>query len=122
MAEGVNVKIQSQKIKSSVFIGLALLMVISMGAGCASTRKTTTTETTVQYANKENPLVEEKSTSTGVSSDQAGQTTVEKSTTTTTTAETKPEQTGLIGGVFHVIGSVIALPFILIGGLLRMIF
>jgi hypothetical protein len=103
---------QMRIIQSSVYTGLVVLFLVSMGAGCASTHKTTTTttQTTVQSPSKE------------VVSDNTDQTVVEKNKTTTTSTETKPRETGIIGGLFHIIGSVIAFPFIVIGGLLRMIF
>ncbi len=95
------------KIRSQEVVGFVLLAFIFMGAGCAATHKTTTTETTVQ---------------TQTASAQPPAEVVEKSTTTITSTETKPQQTGIIGGLFQIIGSVIAFPFIVIGGLLRMIF
>ena len=105
--------IQSQRvnrqIQSSVYMGLVLLMFVCMGSGCASTHQSTTTKTTVQESSASKP----ESVQSAV---------VEKSSTTTTSTEIKEGHTGLIGGIFHVIGSIIALPFILIGGLLRMIF
>jgi hypothetical protein len=95
--------------RSSVYMGVVLMMFMSMGAGCASTRQTTTTETTVKHTDSSHAVPASEPTAV-----------VEKNTTTTT--ETEQGHTGLVGGIFHVIGSVIALPFILIGGLLRMIF
>jgi len=90
-------------------IKFVLLVFIAMAAGCAttSTHKTTTTETTVQApADTAAPRT----------------TAVEHSTTTTTNTETKPQHTGIIGGLFHIIGSIIAFPFLVVGNLLRAIF
>ncbi len=42
--------------------------------------------------------------------------------TTTTTTEEKPKTTGIIGSTFHVIGTVIAFPFKVIGKLFQAIF
>ncbi len=90
-----------------------ILLFVSMGLGCASTHKTTTTETTVTSPNK------------GVlyQRDQTNNVVTEKTeTTTTTTTETKTEHPGVISSTFHAIGYVIALPFIIIGGLFRIMF
>ena len=97
--------------KNGAYLGLAILFV-SMGSGCASTRKTTTTETTVTYSDE--AAAKEGEQNKGV--------VVETSETTTTTTGTKPERPGVISSTFHAIGYVIALPFIIIGGLFRIIF
>ena len=92
--------------RNSFCLSLILVFFISAGFGCASTRKTTTTSTTVQVTDDSHQPVKA----------------VEQSTTTTTSTETKPRPTGVVGGLFHIIGSVIAFPFIVIGGFFRMIF
>ncbi len=107
---------QVNRFKHNIFTGVALLAFILI-SGCATTHKTTTTTETTERS--DSSQAEKKSVSTD--SNQPNTTVVEKNTTTTT-SETKPEHTGLLGGIFHVIGSVIALPFIFIGGLFRMIF
>src|SRR3989338_10317406 len=94
--------------KNGAYLGLVIVFV-SFGSGCATTRKTTTTETTVTS----NEPAE-------VSSDQQSETTT--TTTTETETETKAKRPGIISSTFHAIGYVIALPFIVIGGLFRIIF
>ncbi len=94
--------------KNAAYLGLVIVFV-SLGLGCATTRKTTTTETTVTS----NEPAE-------VSSDQQSETTT--TTTTETETETKAKRPGIISSTFHAIGYVIALPFIVIGGLFRIIF
>ncbi len=89
----------------SVYLGLTIIFV-SMGVGCASTHKTTTTQTTVQHTDVSSAPVK----------------TVEKSTTTTSGAESKPTHTGILGGFFHILGSIIAFPFVVIGNVLQAIF
>lgn len=96
--------------KNGVYSGLIIFFVF-MGLGCAGTRKTTTTETTVTHS--DGSTVYEEEQNEGV---------VGTSETTTTTTETKPERPGVISSTFHAIGYVIALPFIIIGGLFRIIF
>ena len=98
---------REHKLKSIFFFGCIAMILISVGAGCASTHKTTTTETVVQAP---------------VNQIQPTPVIVEKSTTTTTSKHNEPRQTGILGGLFHVIGSVIAFPFIVVGRLLQAIF
>ncbi|MDO8580920.1 MAG: hypothetical protein Q7S13_05515 [Candidatus Omnitrophota bacterium] len=90
--------------KNGAYLGLTILFV-SMWLGCASTHPTTKTETTVS--------------TTG---DQQNSGVVDQSETTTTTTETKAEHPGVISATFHAIGYVISIPFIIIGGLFRIIF
>ena len=87
---------------SAVLLGLTLT-----GLSCSSTHKTTTTETTVTSSAEEAAAVS---------------TPVDQQTSTTTTTETKAEHPGVLSSTFHAIGDVIALPFIIIGGLFRIIF
>ena len=96
--------------RSSVYLGLPIFFIF-MGAGCASTHKTTTTETTVAYPN--NTAVEENQQNRGV---------VEKNETPTTTTKTPEGHPGILSSAVHVIGWVIALPFRLVGGLIGWIF
>ncbi len=96
-------------IRNSAYLSLGLLFLITTAMGCASGRKTTTTETTtVHNSVAVNPAPAK----------------VEKTTTTTTTnTDTKPPQhTGILGGFFQVVGSIIAFPFIVIGNVFRAIF
>ena len=88
------------------------LVFILLGAGCASTHKTTTTETTVRTQDS-NTVTE------GMAQPS---TTVVAKTDTTTTTSTPPRQDGILGATFHVIGTILAFPFVVIGGLLKMIF
>lgn len=109
-------RLQGQKYRykeSSHYAGIILFLFVSIlvGSGCASTHKTTKTETIVTYPNES--AVGEGEQSGGV---------VERSETTTTTTPAKAEHPGIISSTFHAIGYVIALPFIIIGGLWRMIF
>ncbi|OGX05917.1 MAG: hypothetical protein A2Z88_02455 [Omnitrophica WOR_2 bacterium GWA2_47_8] len=102
--------------KNGVYLGLIILFV-SMGMGCASTHKTTKTETTVTTyspADREN--------NKGYIAQQQDTPISEKSETTTTTTEAKAEHPGILSSTLHAIGYVVSLPFIIVGGLLRMIF
>ncbi len=120
-------RIESQKIKywykNGVYLCFTALL-ISIGFGCASTHKTTTTETTVTYPNKGviYPGGQQTTTTVTTSDDQQNKEVMEKSETTTTTTETKAEHPGVLSSTFHAIGYVISLPFIIIGGLFRIIF
>jgi len=108
------VRIWPQKLKSWLKNGAYLsvtILFISVGLGCAGTRKTTTTETTVTHSDGSVVYVEEQNKGA-----------VGTSETTTTTTETEPKRPGVVSSTFHAIGYVIALPFIIIGGLFRMIF
>lgn len=106
-------QIQRQKYgfkKSSKYIGLILFIFvwILVGSGCASTRKTTTTETTVSYPNED--------------ANEADQERVIVEESETTTTETKAEDSGVLGATFKAIGHIISIPFKIIGGLFRIIF
>jgi hypothetical protein len=120
-------KIWSQKLKnwfkSSAYLGLAVLFVF-VGLGCASTHKTTKTETVVTQSNDATANEVGQNTKTTVtSSDQQNKGVVNKSETTTTTTETKAAgHPGILSSTVHAIGWVIALPFRLIGGLIGWIF
>lgn len=120
-------QIWSQKLKyefkNSVFLGLAVLFVF-VGLGCASTHKTTKTETVVTQSNDATANEVGQNTKTTVTSnDQQNKGVVNKSETTTTTTETKAAgHPGILSSTVHAIGWVIALPFRLIGGLIGWIF
>jgi hypothetical protein len=117
-------RIKAQKLKfmfkSGVFLGISALSVF-MVLGCASTHKTTQTETVVTSS-------EQVVTSQG----KEGQTTIvttsptvesSQTTNTTTATETKPTgHPGILSSTVHAIGWVIALPFRLVGGLIGWIF
>lgn len=92
---------------AGAFSGLILVFVL-IGAGCSSTTQTTKTETTA--------------TSPGGNSSHGEDGAVSTSETTTTTTETAPESPGVLSSTLHAVGYVLALPFIIVGGLLKMIF
>jgi hypothetical protein len=105
--------------KNGACLGLSVLFVL-VGLGCASTHKTTQTETVVTSSDQ-----------TVTSQGKQGQTTVvttspavQSSQTTNTTTETiKPVgHPGILSSTVHAIGWVIALPFRLVGGLIGWIF
>jgi hypothetical protein len=98
----------------SVYLGFALCVVL-IGAGCASTHKTTTTETTTAYSNSE-PV------GAGEEQDRPVVQKSETTAATTATTETKSGHPGLVSSTVHAIGWVISLPFRLIGGLIGWIF
>lgn len=120
-------KILSQKLKNcfknGAYLSLAVLFVF-VGLGCASTRKTTKTETVVTQLNDTTANEVGQNTETTVtSSDQQNRGIVNKSDTTTTTTETKAAgHPGILSSTVHAIGWVIALPFRLVGGLIGWIF
>ena len=108
--------------RNSVYSGLTIFFVL-IGAGCASTHKTTTTETTVTYPNNTAVEGNQQTTTTVLpSGDQQNRGVVEKSETTTTTTKTPSGHPGILSSTVHAIGWVIALPFRLIGGLIGWIF
>ena len=103
------------RLKNGAYLGLIILLVF-FGLGCASTHKTTKTETTVTYS-------DEAAANEGELSGQSSSGAVEKSeTTTTTTTDTKADQPGILSSTIHAVGYVLALPFIIVAGLFRMIF
>jgi len=110
--------------KNSAYLGLAILFVF-VGLGCASTHKTTKTETLITHSNDTTTNEVGKNTETTVTSsgDQQNKRVVNKSETTTTTTETKAAgHPGILSSTVHAIGWVIALPFRLVGGLIGWIF
>ncbi len=77
----------------------ALMGVVSMGLGCSSETTSTTTQST-GYA------------STSSESQPASQ---PQATTTTTTTTTSSEPDSVLGATFHLVGTIILLPFRIIG-------
>ena len=105
-------------IRSVIQDSFVFFFLISITAGCASSHKTITTETTITR-----PAVEESERNPNAALDGSSvPQEVEKKETTTTTTETKPEHAGILGTTFHVIGYIIALPFTIIAGLFHIIF
>ena len=110
--------------KRSVCLYLGLLIVV-IGAGCASTNKTTTTKTTEIYPVNEGNRGYLNNTRRVVSSNgQQNNVVTQKSETTTTVTSTEDnaEHRSLLGATLHTIGWVIALPFRIVGGLIGQIF
>jgi cytoskeletal protein RodZ len=120
-------QIWSQKLKNwfknSAYLGFAVIFIF-VGLGCASSRKTTKTETVATQSNDTATNEAGQNTETTVtSSDQQNRGVVNKSETTTTTTETKAVgHPGILSSTVHAIGWVIALPFRLVGGLIGWIF
>ncbi len=101
------------------YLILVCFVFLLLGPGCASTHKTTTTETTMTYPAD----AEQKTTApTSPSSTKPNDTLIEKKETTTTTTETQGEHAGVIATTVHVIGYIIALPFTILAGLFHIIF
>lgn len=120
-------KIIEFKFQGGNAIGIAVLSFVALGAvGCARTQKTTTTQTTVTYPNQNQGMIYQgtQSTTTRVkkSDDPQNAGVVEKSETATTTTQTKDKEPGILSSTLHAVGYVISLPFIIIGGLFRIIF
>ena len=116
----------SQKLKygfkNCAYLGFAVLFVF-VGLGCASTHKTTKTETVITQSNDTATNEAGQNTETTTSRDQQNRGIVNKSETTTTTTETKPAgHPGILSSTVHAIGWVLALPFRLVGGLIGWIF
>jgi hypothetical protein len=104
-------KIKECGMRKNGLLVVAVLFCL-LAPGCASTQKTVKTETTESYQKEMAP--DEEVRNTGI---------VEKSETTSTTTEAKAAgHPGILSSTVHAIGWVIALPFRLVGGLLRIIF
>ena len=85
-----------------------LIVAMLAVAGCASHTRTVRTETAQQSA---------------AGTRAAPATTVRDSTTqTTVVSERHEEPRGLISGTLHFVGEILALPFRLVGGLIRLLF
>lgn len=87
---------------------VACLLMVSVPVGCASRSTTTTTEERVRYP----------ADGTGQPSD----TVVGRRTTTKTVTGPRPAPRGVLSTAVHVVGELLALPFRLIGGLIRWLF
>ena len=88
----------------------ACVLGLALAPGCASWTNTTTTEQRVRY-----PAEEVQRSSPPV--------VVERETTSVTRTTTAPhESRGVLSTVVHLVGEVLALPFRLIGGLVRLLF
>ncbi len=86
-----------------------LVVVTLTVASCAPHTRTVRTETVQQSSVGTTPTVPS--------------TTVRDSTTeTTVVSERHEEPRGLISGTVHVVGEILALPFRLVGGLIRLLF
>ncbi len=105
-------------LKKSIYVGFVVVFV-SFGFGCASTQKTTKTETTTTYPDQVSGNKGYLGNSSASSDDQKA---VVEKTETTTTTEAKPENPGILSSTIHAIGYVLELPFLLVGGLFRIIF
>jgi hypothetical protein len=118
----VNIQLKERSCYFNIkgWAGASLLTLIFLGSGCATTHRTTVTETTLEYPNEDISQMQE-SGSVENSSNGTEETVVERKTTTTTT-DIEPKRTGILGGIFNVIGSIVSFPFVVIGGLFRMIF
>ncbi len=92
---------------AGAFSGLIVIFIL-IGSGCSSTRQTTRTETTA--------------TSPGAQSSDREDGVVSKSETTTTTTQSAPESPGVLSSTLHAVGYVLALPFIIVGGIFKIIF
>ncbi len=90
-------------------VALAGLVAVSVAWGCARQTKTVRTEATVRY-----PVDTTQRTTEDV--------VVEKQTITTTTSVPSRQPRGVLSTAIHVVGEIFALPFRLIGGLIRLIF
>jgi hypothetical protein len=117
-------KTESKKFRYQTSIKhIGILLFVLMGMGCASTHKMTKTETTVTYPNDTVAQErEQKAAATILTSGEEQNRGVEKTETTTTTTETKSEHPGIISSTLHAVGYVISLPFIVVGGLFRIMF
>ena len=98
------------KLRIGVYLGL-MILIISSGLGCASTHKTTTTETTVTHQNETVGAV-------GSIPDDH----VVETSETTTTIDKEAEHPGIISSTLHAVGYVIVLPFKILGSVFRMLF
>ena len=103
-------------LKKNVYVGFVVAFV-ALGLGCASTQKTTKTETTTTYPSEASGNKGYLKTTAANSDDHV----VEKTETTTTT-EAKAENPGVLSSTLHAIGYVLVLPFIVIGGIFKIIF
>ena len=87
-------------------VGVLIVLAVGLAAGCASQTRTVKSTQTVEYPTQIAARSPEK------------EVVVEGKTTVT---ETRHELHGVLSTAIHVIGEVLALPFHLIGGLLRLV-
>ena len=92
-------------------IQTALISVVALGTGCATQRAITKSEMITTHP---------QSGDVGAEQPPGQSVVVEKETTTTT--ETREDPQGVLSTTVNVVGEVIALPFRIVGGLLRAIF
>jgi|LQYC01.1.fsa_nt_gi hypothetical protein len=90
---------------------IALISVFVFEPGCATQSATTKSETITTYPESDIVGTEQLTGQSVV---------VEKKTTTTT--ETKDEPQGVLSTTVNIVGEAIALPFRIVGGLIRAIF
>lgn len=87
---------------------ILVLVTCSLAPGCASNSKTVRTET-VEYP-------------AGTSPSDGEARVVERQTTTETKSDSSSGGGGILSGTVNLVGEIIALPFRLVGGLIRLIF
>ena len=87
------------RMKRWTMIPAVFLLIISLTAGCASSSSKTVKSETMTSPTSQTTVVERE-----------------------TTTHTDSGHGGLLGGVFHVVGEVLAFPFEVIAGLFRFIF
>ena len=104
-------------LRTGVYLG-SIAGFLLVGAGCASTSKTTKTKTVVTHPDQTTVYDNGRDTTTIVA---ASPNQAETETTTETTQIT-PSHPGIISSTVHAVGWVIALPFRLVGALFTWIF
>ena len=92
-------------------IHIALISVVALGPGCATQSATTKSEVITTHPQSGDVSAEQPPVQSVV---------VEKETTTTT--ETREAPQGVLSTTVNVVGEIIALPFRIVGGLIRAIF
>ena len=101
------------RIRNVVCVLIGLAMGVQLLTGCASNSKTYKETTTVTTAPADG------STAVTESSYQTSTTVKEETTSASTQA---PSDGGIFGGVFHLLGEILAFPFRVIGGIFDAIF
>jgi hypothetical protein len=101
-----------------------ILIIVVMVSGCASHHQSIKTESTTLYPHGALAEEAEQNTKTSVhlSGNDHNRKDGEVLQTTTVTTETQTEHPGVLGSMFHAIGYVISLPFVMVGGLIKIIF
>ena len=100
---------QREQLEFLLVLTFSLFLTTQILSGCASTHKTTTTQTSV-------------SSGSTIESTAPVATTQSQTTTKITESSTPSSSPGLIGGIFHAIGAIIAFPFKLIASIVEAIF